>query len=238
MKHMAQMKKIPAITLAAFAVLACAISVFADKKPARTAPAANSKSAARPCNCTESSKIKKPVARRGKKTAQVPCQPRGYVDPAISKNLNSAVKEMKRAGIKPVITSAYRSSEKQAAMHRCSNSARCRILHPGLYRAKAPGTSLHEAGFAVDIAGIAAGPRGAKRLTPRGARIVKIMRKNGFSWRYGLADPVHFEADPRQHGYKSAKQAIGVNQNRCRVRLVAPSKSRPKVIAKNKSPRR
>lgn len=191
-------------------------------------------SASRPCNCKKDSVAKKSgkAAKSRKKTVSVPCHPRGYVDPAIQKNLNAAFRDMKKAGIRPAVTSAWRSSAKQASLHRCSNSAKCRIQHPGLYRAKAPGTSLHEAGFAVDIAGVAVGRRGAKRLTPRGRKIVQIMRKNGFAWRYGLADPVHFEADPRRHGYKSAKQAIKVSQSRCQVKFTSASKARPKARRK------
>ncbi len=211
--------------------MACCLSAESatvkDKKP----------SASRPCNCKRGAKAQISKVTSRKKSVSVPCQPRGYVDPRIQKNLNSAIRDLKRAGIRPVVTSTWRSSAKQASLHRCSNSARCRIQHPGLYGAKPPGTSLHEAGFAVDIAGVAAGRRGAKRLTPRGRKIVQIMRKNGFSWRYGLADPVHFEADPRRHGYKSAKQAIKVNQNRCTVKLTSSSKVRAKPKARKKAGR-
>jgi len=76
---------------------------------------------------------------------------------------------------------------------------------------------MHEAGFAVDMSGIAAGPRGRKRLTSKGQRIVSIMRKNGFTWRYGLSDPAHFEADPRKHGYRTLKQAINRTQTTCQA---------------------
>ena len=97
---------------------------------------------------------------------------------------------------------------------------------------------MHEAGFAVDMSGIAIGPRGAKRLTPRGRRIVAIMRKNGFNWRYGLADPAHFEIDPRNHGFRSAQQAIRRNQAQCQVRYVAKAKRREggsrRLVARNR----
>lgn len=78
---------------------------------------------------------------------------------------------------------------------------------------------MHEAGFAVDIAGIAAGPRGDKRLTTQGRRIVNIMNKNGFKWRYGLSDPAHFEADPRKYGYRTPQQAITKTQTTCQIKL-------------------
>jgi len=169
--------------------------------------------------------------RRTRLARNVSCHPKNYVDPKIAKNYNSAMRDMKRAGIKPRVTSAWRSSEKQGQLYRCSLSTRCRRSNPGLYRALPPGNSIHEAGFAVDIAGVATGPRGAKRLTPKGRRMVAIMKKNGFNWRYGLRDPVHFEADPTKHGYRSVKSAIKRSQTTCSLRL---AKSRPQKKATNK----
>lgn len=164
--------------------------------------------------------------RREAKTAKIlPCHPRNYVDPKIAANYKTALRDMNRAGIQPQITSVWRSSEDQEQLYLCSTNARCRRTHPGIYRALPPGKSLHEAGFAVDMSGIAAGPRGKKRLTPRGRRIVGIMRKHGFKWRYGLADPAHFEADPRKHGYRTVKQAITQTRTTCQVNL-ANSKAR------------
>jgi stress response protein YsnF len=93
---------------------------------------------------------------------------------------------------------------------------------------------LHEAGFAVDVSGIASGPRGKKRLTPKGRRIVGIMRKNGFKWRYGLADPAHFEADPRKHGYRTVQQAITRTRTTCQLNL-AKNKAQLNKIAANKA---
>jgi hypothetical protein len=154
-----------------------------------------------------------------KSSKSLPCHPKDYVDPKIAKSYKSALRDMKRAGIKPRVTSVWRSSESQAQLHRCSLSTRCRRSNPGLYRALPPGRSIHEAGFAVDIGGIATGPRGAKRLTPQGRRVVAIMKKNGFNWRYGLADPVHFEADPRNYGYRSVRQAIKRTQTTCQVKF-------------------
>lgn len=147
-----------------------------------------------------------------------PCHPKSYVDPKISKNYNQAMRDMKRAGIAPKVTSAWRSSTHQASLHKCSNSRACRKRNPGLYYAMPAGASAHEAGLAVDISGVAAGPRGAKRLTPRGRKIVRIMEKNGFNWRYGLKDPAHFEVSPKRAGYKNLKQAIQKTQNSCSLR--------------------
>lgn len=134
---------------------------------------------------------------------------------------------MKREGIKPKVTSVWRSTDYQAQLHKCSTSTRCRREHPGLYYALPPGNSLHEAGFAVDISGVAAGPRGKKRLTSQGHKIVSIMRKNGFNWRYQLADPAHFEADPKKHGYRTAKQAIAHTQKTCTVKLAKVTNQTP-----------
>jgi len=137
---------------------------------------------------------------------------------------------MKREGIKPKVTSTWRSSNVQGRLHECSLSARCRRANPGLYYALPAGKSLHEAGLAVDISGVAAGPRGRKRLTPQGHRIVSIMRKNGFKWRYRLADPAHFEADPKKHGYRNAKQAIARSQATCQIKLA--NKDQKRTVSK------
>ena len=177
----------------------------------------------RRCSAQVAAKNNSRAAKRSSKP--VTCHAKGYVDPAIAKNYNSAMRDLRRAGINPKVTSTWRSSADQARLHRCSNSRRCRRAHPGLYYALPPGESLHEAGFAVDMSGIAIGPRGAKRLTPRGRRIIAIMRKNGFSWRYGLADPAHFEIDPRIHGFRSAQHAIRRNQAQCQTRYIAKAKS-------------
>lgn len=152
-----------------------------------------------------------------------PCHPANYVDPTIQKNLHSAVKDMNRTGIRPKITSAWRSSSKQAFLYKCSRNNKCRVRNPGIYYAKAPGSSLHEAGFAVDIADVAAGRRGSKRVTPKGRKIIRIMERHGFNWRYGLSDPPHFEANPKKHGYRTVAQAIRKTQTTCQYRF---SKSR------------
>src|SRR5713226_7845652 len=158
--------------------------------------------------------------KTGARTANsLPCHSKNYVDPNIATNYKTALREMKREGIKPKVTSTWRSSDVQKRLHECSESARCRRAHPGLYYALPSGKSLHEAGLAVDISGVAAGPRGRKRLTPQGHRIVSIMRKNGFNWRYRLADPAHFEADPKKHGYRNVQQAITRTQTTCQVKL-------------------
>jgi len=125
--------------------------------------------------------------------------------------LNAAVRDMRRRGIRPRINSAFRSQSEQRAIYRCARSRRCRARR-GIYGAKRPGTSMHEAGLAVDIGGVAAGHR--RRLTPRGRQMVRIMRKHGFRWRYGLKDPAHFELSPQLAGYRTEKAAIRAGQRR------------------------
>jgi D-alanyl-D-alanine carboxypeptidase-like protein len=172
------------------------------------------------------------------KTANnLPCHSKNYVDPNIATNYKAALREMKREGIKPKVTSTWRSSDVQKRLHECSESARCRRAHPGLYYALPSGKSLHEAGLAVDISGVAAGPRGRKLLTPQGHRIVSIMRKNGFNWRYRLADPAHFEADPKKHGYRNTKQAIAQSQATCQVKLANKDPKRTVTKTASRQPR-
>src|SRR5262245_15810806 len=124
--------------------------------------------------------------------------------------LNAAMRDMRRRGIRPRVNSTFRSLAEQRALYRCSRSRRCRARR-GIYGAKRPGTSMHEAGLAVDIGGVS---KGRRRLTPKGRKIVRIMRKHGFNWRYGMRDPVHFELSPRTAGYRTEKAAIKAGQRR------------------------
>jgi LAS superfamily LD-carboxypeptidase LdcB len=178
-----------------------------------------------PCEAAARGSRSKPKARRAKVVKTLPCHPKDYLDPKVARNYRSAVREMKRAGITPKVTSVWRSSDYQDQLHKCALSSRCR-LRKGVYGAMPSGRSLHEAGLAVDIAGISGGSRGHRYLTPRGHRVVRIMEKHGFKWRYGLADPVHFEADPRKAGYRSVAQAIRHTQSTCQVRLASAKKVR------------
>ena len=125
--------------------------------------------------------------------------------------LNAAVRDMRRRGIRPRINSAFRSHAEQRALYRCARIRRCRARR-GIYGAKRPGTSMHEAGLAVDMGGVATGRR--RRLTAKGRQMVRIMRKHGFRWRYGLNDPAHFELSPQLAGYRTEKAAIRAGQRR------------------------
>jgi LAS superfamily LD-carboxypeptidase LdcB len=142
-------------------------------------------------------------------------RPRGRInalDNDARSRLNAAVRDMRRRGIRPRINSAFRSQAEQRAIYRCARSRRCRARR-GIYGAKRPGTSMHEAGLAVDIGGVATGHR-RRRLTPKGRQVVRIMRRHGFRWRYGLKDPAHFELSPRLAGYHTEKAAIKAGQRR------------------------
>lgn len=133
--------------------------------------------------------------------------------PQAQTKMNAALKDMQAAGVCPTITSAYRSSAQQHDLYRCSHKHLCRAQR-GIYSARKPGTSLHEAGLAVDFADVAHGKKHHRRLTRDGSKIVKVMQKHGFQWRYGLKDPAHFELEPRVAGYKTEKAAITAAQRR------------------------
>jgi LAS superfamily LD-carboxypeptidase LdcB len=133
--------------------------------------------------------------------------------PQTQVKVKAALKDMDRIGVCPAITSAYRSNAEQQEMYRCAHRRRCRAAR-GIYSARKPGTSLHEAGLAVDFAAIAHGQKRRRALTRDGRKIVKVMEKHGFKWRYGLKDPAHFELDPRAAGYKSEQAAIIAAQKR------------------------
>lgn len=95
-------------------------------------------------------------------------------------SLMPALDELRRAGIKFNVTSAYRSPEKQAALYanRASNP----------YPVAPPGHSTHEKGLAADVA-----------LTDEKQRdkATQILTSHGWSWRLGAKDRVHYEYDPK-----------------------------------------
>jgi LAS superfamily LD-carboxypeptidase LdcB len=218
--------------------IALSFFAFANSCPASTSRKSAQPTSSAACGSCAATANKSNIGHALKKSAKtarkIPCHSKDYLDPKVAVNYKTAVRQMKREGIKPKVTSVWRSTDYQAQLHKCSTSRRCRKEHPGLYYALPPGSSLHEAGFAVDISGVAAGPRGKKRLTSQGHRIVSIMRKNGFNWRYQLADPAHFEADPKKHGYRTAKQAISHTQTTCTVKTgkLATGAPQKKTVSK------
>lgn len=126
--------------------------------------------------------------------------------------LNAALHELRKRGLRPRVNSTFRSQSEQHAMYRCTRNRRCRNRR-GIYGAKPAGSSMHEAGLAVDLSGIATGRR-QRRLTPQGRQTVRVMQRHGFNWRYGLKDPAHFEISPQQAGYRSSQAAIQAGQQR------------------------
>jgi LAS superfamily LD-carboxypeptidase LdcB len=129
--------------------------------------------------------------------------------------LNAALRDMRRRGIRPRVNSTFRSHGEQRAIYRCARNRRCRTRR-GVYGANPPGASMHEAGLAVDLGGVATRRR---RLTPKGRQMVRIMRRHGFSWRYGMKDPAHFEISPQRAGYRTRQAAIKAGQKRWRKTL-------------------
>lgn len=143
--------------------------------------------------------------------------------------LNAALYELRKRGLRPQVNSTFRSQSEQHAMYRCARSRRCRNRR-GIYGAKPAGSSMHEAGLAVDLSGIATGRR-KRRLTPKGRQTVRVMQRHGFNWRYGLKDPAHFEISPQQAGYRSPQAAIQAGQQRWR-KTQPLARRRAKVISR------
>ena len=133
------------------------------------------------------------------------------LQPRARASFTAAVYDMRRQGIKPRVNSTFRSTAQQRSIYHCAHRASCRRRH-GIYGARRPGTSLHEAGLAVDLGGVASGGKHRRRLTPRGRQMVRIMRRHGFDWKYGLKDPAHFEISARRAGYRTEKAAIRSGQ--------------------------
>lgn len=83
-----------------------------------------------------------------------------------------------------VITSGLRTRTQQAALF-----ARFQRGEGGLYTVLPPGRSMHERGFAIDVARLGHDPRTDAALHEVG----RAWRAAGGVWG-GEADPVHFEA--------------------------------------------
>ncbi len=139
--------------------------------------------------------------------------------PVTRVRLDSALEDLVDAGVAPIITSAYRSKSQQHSIYQCAQVYTCKN-HRGIFGANKPGTSLHEAGLAVDLADVAHGQR-RRQLTREGRDIVKIMKRHGFNWRYGLGDPAHFEIDPKVAGFKDQNSAIAAAERRERLTKIS-----------------
>jgi len=130
------------LSLLAFANTSAALPSKKAAKQKKPAPAAARKSTS--CApCAELTRSRK----TGKSGNNPSCHSKNYVDPSVALNYKTAMRDMRREGIKPKVTSTWRSSEVQKQLHACSESARCRRQNPGLYYALPSGKSLHEAGL-------------------------------------------------------------------------------------------
>jgi LAS superfamily LD-carboxypeptidase LdcB len=134
--------------------------------------------------------------------------------PVTRVKLNAALEDIEDSGVAPRITSGYRSKAQQHSIYQCAQVYTCK-MHRGIFGANKPGASLHEAGLAVDLADVAYGKH-HRQLTREGKKIVKIMQRHGFNWKYGLGDPVHFEIDPKVAGFKDQEAAIAAAERRLR----------------------
>ena len=129
--------------------------------------------------------------------------------------LNAALEDMEDSGVAPKITSAYRSRSQQHSLYQCAKVYSCK-MHRGIFGASKPGNSLHEAGLAVDFADVVQSQR-RRKLTREGRQVVKIMKRHGFNWKYGLGDPAHFEIDPKAAGFRDQDSAIAAAERRSRL---------------------
>lgn len=166
----------------------------------------------------------KPLANKEPQPESKHSKMMSKLHPQTQKKMDAAIKDMKAAGVCPSITSGYRSSAQQHDIYRCSHKYHCRVRR-GIFSARPPGTSLHEAGLAVDVASVANGPKRRRHLTRDGHKIVKVMQKHGFKWKYGLKDPAHFELDPKVAGYRTEKAAIAAAQRREAQQRLAEQKA-------------
>src|SRR5262249_40221867 len=72
-----------------------------------------------PVSLTTRATARRTRGRLSREKPKLACHPKDYVDPKIARNYQAAMREMKRAGIAPHVTSAWRSSDDQAEMRRC-----------------------------------------------------------------------------------------------------------------------
>lgn len=82
------------------------------------------------------------------------------VDKRILEDLNAMLSDMKKAGLRPVVCSGFRTMEKQNSLFQDYIKGKVRggwSYHDAFYKAKTrialPGTSEHQTGLAVDIVG-------------------------------------------------------------------------------------
>ena len=102
-----------------------------------------------------------------------------YLHPTIVEKVTGFMDELFRSRVPVKITEAFRTKDMQG------------LVEGNEYGGVAPGSSLHEAGYAIDI--------NWNHLTdPQRALTLELARKHGLSWggNFRKPDPVHFYVDP------------------------------------------
>jgi len=102
-----------------------------------------------------------------------------FFAPDFAKSLVAAFSELNEHGIEPQINSGFRSVGDQTGLRKDGAGK----------NPVAKGTSLHQAGYAVDINGTG---------DPQFKTIRRVMKKHGFSWGgyFKKPDPPHFFMNP------------------------------------------
>ena len=102
-----------------------------------------------------------------------------FFAPDFAKSLVAAFRELNEHGIEPQINSGFRNEKDQTGLRKGGAGK----------NPVAKGTSLHQAGYAVDINGT---------KDPKFKTIRRVMKKHGFSWGgyFKEPDPPHFFMNP------------------------------------------
>ena len=124
------------------------------------------------------------------------------VDQMIAGEVYELLKDLYGAGLGNVITQSFRTWEKQDAIYKdyMAHQAAWKADHR---YAVPPGNSPHHAGFALD-----ARWNGLTKIQRQLLR--QIMKEHQFDW-LGNSDRVHYQANPKNYGYKGWRDAIKSN---------------------------
>ncbi len=121
------------------------------------------------------------------------------VDQRIAVEVYNLLKTLSEHGFPHVINYSFRNSKHQAYLWQLKQEGKMPYL------VARPRRSPHEAGLALDAEW--------KNLTEEEQEVlIEIMAEYGFNW-YGEKDPVHYQVNPTDIGYKSFRSAIDLNQN-------------------------
>jgi RHS repeat-associated protein len=107
----------------------------------------------------------------------LPGMDKAYLDDSIAKNIRDFIDMNRKEGINITFNEAFRTNEQQQKM----------LKNPNATTPASPGSSLHEAGFAVDVNWSRVPNKLRKNL-------IENARKSGFHWggNFTKPDPVHF----------------------------------------------